>query len=334
MTERIYYEGNWIEVGGGIQPFDYTNKFFIDSGGLIHSGMSNSYTFRFASWTSDGIAWNTWTPPDGGVTWALSSDGNHFQSTALFLNDAYLFKSMSQKQCWRYAASQAVQPIFAYMNSSDQQNAGYVATDGSVLVTVGVRAGGSSWGVYYTTDGEHWTSSYVNSGVPVGLHYGNGIWVVSGPTTTAYTSTNGTSWGSTTFSKTSGSSVWFRSGVWFELSANLIRRSSGLTVSNGNWVTVNSTSGTVTSLVGNGNGTFIAVRPASVLCSTDNGSTWTETKVGSGMRHAGYVNGTFIVTQSSYGTEYYTSTDGSTWTTRNFAENAMVDRAYQFSGLS
>jgi hypothetical protein len=145
---------------------------------------------------------------------------------------------------------------------------------------------GKSGTILTSTDGTTWTER--TSGISeylYGVTYGNGLFVTVGWEGTILTSSNGTSW----TKRTSGTS----NRLW------------GITYGNGLFVTV-------------GNGLFVTVGENGTILTSTDGTTWTERTSGTSkyLREVTYGNGLFVTV--GYEGTILTSTDGTTWTDRRF----------------
>lgn len=325
MAEKIWYDGAWVEVGGA-SPFDYTGKVWVEFEGVLSGMNDTSQRYRFSLYSTDGLNWTTFIPSTAGGRYGkLYSTSTAWSSALLLGGEGYATRSsnVADDGTWRLTQEQIVQKLYTPVDATNSLDAVVYATDGTLLVAVGSL--GSSYYILTSPDGEIWTSRYTNSSVTSNsvVYVGGGFYAAYG-NTGLITSSNATSWGFASGSRTSGSYLRTSNGCLFETSSNLIRKASSFSTSSVTFGTVDSSSGTVYSMVGDGVNTIVVARGTSVLTSTDDGDTWTETLTGSSLYRVAYVGGKFILVRSASSSTYYYSSDGSTWSTNGWPGGASL----------
>jgi hypothetical protein len=196
---------------------------------------------------------------------------------------------------------------------------GFIAKpDGSVGVAYTYIGTGSGNGAYYSTNGTTWTQAtgYVNG--CLGMTWdGTQFYGLSYAGGLKLTSTNGSTWSSASVSiSTNYSSVAYGNSVYVGVDRNGYAYYSS-----------NGTSYTSVALWGVGsdpkitfgNGLFATIKDSSggstTYYTSSNGSSWTSRTAPAAPNFISYANNLWFLTTAS-GTTYYTSTDGINWTTR------------------
>lgn len=317
MGEKIYYNDNWSDIGG-TAPFDYTNKIWLEFEGVLSGMVDASQRYRFSLYSTDGLNWTTWLPQtSGGRYGKLYSNSTAWSNAILVGGKGYVTRSsaVTSDGCWVLTPEQIVQKLYTPVDTSNYMDMAVYATNGTLLVAVG-SMGGSSFYILTSPDGEIWTSRYTNSSVTSNsVVYAAGGFYAAYGNTGIIASSNGTSWGFASGSRTSGSYLRTHNGCLFETSSSLIRKASSFSPSSVTFGTVDSSSGVVYSMVGDGVNTIVAVRSGSVLTSTDDGDTWTQTLTNTSLHRVTYIDGKFILIRDATSSSYYYSSDGSTWNT-------------------
>ena len=171
---------------------------------------------------------------------------------------------------------------------------GTLTLDAMAAAIAGIEAGGGGG----FPNGTEWTQSNVTSGSFSGVHNANGIWVAGGTSVGLYYSTDGKTW--TQSNVTSGkfcNCIHNANGIWVASGENGIYYSTdGMTWTQSN---VTSSMGSYLYLIAEyANGIWVAGNMNACYYSTD-GMTWTQSNGISTMRSVYNANGIWVAATTS-----------------------------------
>ena len=207
----------------------------------------------------------------------------------------------------------------------------------SVCYANGIWAAAGYNGIYYSTDGRTWVQSNITTGYYEAMNNANGIWVVSGASSSnegIYYSTDGKRWTQSNITKGYSYITANANGVWIAASRNSLS-AIYYSADGKSWNQSNVTIG-LFDIVYNANGNWIACGNSDIgAYYSDDGITWTKTTdIDSSIRAISCANGVFVGTQVLYtgGTGIYYSTDGRTWVQSNIT-TGTYGRAKNANGV-
>ena len=196
---------------------------------------------------------------------------------------------------------------------------GFVANSAGTVGVVYTYIGVGSGNIFYSTNGTTWNTGSGYSNGCLGMCWdGTQFYGLSYQGGLALKSTNGSSWTTAGVSITTNySDVAYGNGVY----VGVDRNGNAFYSSNGtSYTQVNLYNVGADCRVTFGNGVFVVIKNSSggttTYYTSTNGSSWTTRTAPSGPYYVTYSNGTWFMMVAS-GTTYYTSSDAVTWTSRS-----------------
>ncbi len=175
-------------------------------------------------------------------------------------------------------------------------------------------AGGTSIGLWYSTNGNDWVQSNCTSASIVDIAFGNGIFVAVGDGSEAWCSSDGKTWSSADSNASDTLvAVGYGNGIFIAgvqgTSANTVKSTDG----GATWTEIGALSaGYKKNCCGYSNGVWVmGTNNAGLHYSVDDGATWQRSNITSGgYYHVLFANGLWV----AVGTNIVYSTDGQNWT--------------------